>query len=378
MSQKEEVPRSVPRSRTIDIEAERFPIRTLATNCHQRFQLCIADPSPSLQQNHWAENRATEFNIWDAGVGACADELNCLDKRLEHDVSAKKVVIGALSTLGAWIQECFELSTKSMSPDTRETSNAISLDEAKKAVETLLKAFVDLEIAINRAGTACRIRTADRTFDKRRSAYQDVSRHLEFILRVYGARREIPVSGVSDDRPGTAQRSTVARNEINVQSAISQLEGEKTPLRPEQEVLILANLKRHDRFVFFRGRQVRLKLRQTQEPAQAVREQVSQPLAPFRETQSQSEIKTIQNMGQSDVVSVPALKSHYLTGTTNQASGFTPASSLEKVAGVTNPGIAATTIALRADYPKPPKDESKCPYCFISLKRKVMDVRWWK
>jgi hypothetical protein len=342
----------------------------------------------SLQEGHWAENRSSDFNLWASGVGACANELNCLDKRLERDISAQKVVIGALSTLAAWTTKCKELAeavepatgspdhqpgSNSMSTNEQSTdpSDNITLDEAKNIIEGLLETLVDLEIAIRRAGTASRVRRADRTFDKRKHHYAELSEHLEFILRVAGAPRR--------NHASANQRSAPAKtDEIDIESALDRLQGEKAPLCPEQQILLLANIKRTDRFLFYKGRQEQLRSEQAQKPAQAVRVQVRSS----RAQPSDPPIKTEEQLGQSlqtlrNEHAISTRSQHY-TGTTNQASDYVPGSLLEKAIEVTSPGVAATAITLRVDYPKPPKDKTKCPYCLIPFKGEADNVRQWK
>ncbi|KAF2452255.1 hypothetical protein BDY21DRAFT_176252 [Lineolata rhizophorae] len=386
------------RRATNEITGEPFPIRAATQVCRQSLQECAS--RASLREDHWAENRSSDFNLWDSGVGACANELNCLDKRLERDISAQKVVIGALSTLAAWTTKCRELAeavepTKE-SPDHHRGSHSMStnekstdppdsttLDEAKSIVEGLLKILVDLEIAIKRAGTASRMRRADRTFNKRKYRYVELSEHLEFILRVSGAprrhhtlanQRSAPVDidniaiAPALDQSGASQQSHILvdqrsapaiSDEIDVKSALDQLQGEKAPLRPEQQILLLANIKRADRFLFYKGRREQLKSEQAQKPSQAVRVQVRSS----RAQPSDPPIKSEEQLGQSSQPltnehATPA-RSQHSAGTTNQASDYVLGISLEKAIELTSP------------------DKTKCPYCFIPFKGEADDVRQW-
>ncbi|KAF7503137.1 hypothetical protein GJ744_004279 [Endocarpon pusillum] len=406
---------TLPRRATNEITGEPFPIRAATQACRQKLQECASQAS--LQEGHWAENRSSDFNLWDSGVGACANELNCLDKRLERDISAQKVVIGALSTLAAWTTKCRELAeavgpttgspdhqprSSSMSTNEKSTnpSDSVTLDEAKNTVEELLKILVDLEIAIRRAGTASRVRRADRTFNKQKHRYAELSEHLEFILRVSGAPRrnhtsanqrsapanidKIVITPASDQsgapqqsRSSANQRSAPAKtDEIDVKSALDQLQGENAPLRPEQQILLLANIRRTNRFLFYKRRQEQLRSEQPRKPVipVQVRSSRAQPSEPpiTSEEQLRQSLQPLTNQH-----AAPA-RSQHSTGTTNQVSDYVPGSSLEKAIKVTSQGVAATTIALRADYPKPPKDKTKCPYCLITFKGEADDVRQWK
>jgi hypothetical protein len=161
---------------------------------------------------------------------------------LECDISAQKVVIGALSTLAAWTTKCRQMAesveptTGSLDPQpggnsisTSEQStyapDSITLDEAKNTVEGLLKILVDLEIAIRRAGTASRMRRADRTFYKRKQHYAELSELLEFILRVSGAPRRNHTSANQRSAPVNIDKIIIApapdQSEAPQQSHIS-------------------------------------------------------------------------------------------------------------------------------------------------------------
>lgn len=373
-----------PRRATTEIIGEPFPIRAATQVCRQRLQECVSQAS--LREGHWAENRSSAFNLWDSGIGACANELNCLDKRLERDISAQKVVIGALGTLAAWTTKCRQLAEpvepttglpdpqpRSDSISTNEQStdpaDSITLEEAKNAVEGLLKILVDLEIAIRRAGTASRVRRADRTFNERKHLYGEVSEHLEFILRVSGASRRSHTS--ADQSSALAQT-----NEIDVGSALDQLRGEKAPLRDEQQILLLADMKRTHRFQFCKGRHEQLRSNQAQKPFQAVRVQVRSSRAQPSKSPAKEQLgQSLQPLIKKHATSA---RSQHSTSTINQASDYVPGLPLKKAIEKTSPGVAATTIALRADYPKLPKDKIKCPYCLIPFRGEADDIGQWR
>jgi hypothetical protein len=171
-------------------------------------------------------------------------------------------------------------------------------------------------------------------------------------------------------------------DELNINSVLDKLRGNKTSVRPEQEVLILANIKRADRFVFHKNRQEKLRPEQVQQSASNVQDQAqshhTQPPDPPFMSRRQSD----QSITPSSHAKAGAPSSQQSTGTTNQASDFKPNSSLENVTKVEKPvvapGVAATTIARRADYPKPPKDTTRCPYCFIPFRSEAKDMLQWK
>jgi hypothetical protein len=342
-----------------------------------------------------------EFNLWDSGIGACANELNCLDKRLEHDSAAQKVVLGALSTLAAWTTRCKELA-EPVEPTVRpsaqplgdlpkpdleivvDPSDEITLDEAKNTVEKLLEVLVELEIAIRRAGMASRLRRADRTFERQKGDYTMLSEHLEFILRVYEASRyemDTTKQHYTNHGNDTSTTSRSSQNfegaenhtakpgtiESSIQLALDRLWENKITLRPEQRILILANIKRAHRFAFHKRRRMQLRPERVQEHPQVdslltqSAQQCAQPLEPV--TSQHTTLATSQ---------AP-------TRTTNQASHYMPESSLDNAIDAKAVcGPAATVIALRANYPKPPKEQTKCPYCSIPFRSNIVDASQWR
>ena len=386
-----------------------FRIRTATQVCRQRLQECASHKL--LQERHWAENRAGEFNLWSSGVGACADEANSLDKRLEQDIPAQKVVIGALSTLAAWTTKCTDLAraegfdAEPLNDDPRPAevlpNDSITLGDAKKMVEALLATLVDLEIAIRRAGMASRLRRADRTFETRRNDYTELSENLKFILRVYEASRHEHISsqrhaetssdrmdaGLAVARPSeilhenhrssTDGTGPAGPSKINVNVVLRGLASNGELLRPEQQILVLANLKRADRFAFQKARQSRLGMSEVQrssEPVPFYGSSANQPL--------QSRIRSGEQYRQPSILRSTKVAirspSEASTSTTDQVSDFKRNEPMEKAIKAKEPGVAATTIALRASYPKPPRDKVRCPYCFVPFEGEVDDAHQWK
>ena len=250
---------------------------------------------------------------------ASANQLVCLDRRLEDDKLFKTIVFGVLVTLKAWTTRCIELAevaeSITRSSDHQKESNpasandrtndpldGITLEEAKSNIERLLTLLCDLELPIWRASTASRMSRADGSFNKRKHDYDSLFRELKSTLRVWGAIRRKQSS--VDQRVAPADS-----NEIDVKSALDYLQREEAPLRPEQEILVLSNVKRAHRFKFFR-----------QWEGRSDRERVI--------------VKPLDD--------------------------------------------AVTTIALRANYPPPPEGKTRCPYCFIPFKGEADDDNQWK
>lgn len=153
----------------------------------------------ALLKHHWAENRLNDFNLWDASVGASARPSNSLDIRLQSDASARKVILGALDTLAAWVTKCKQLCTNAdmdairprdlLPPNSsiavdQSHETDITIDEAKQSVEELCNILVEMAAAIRHAGTDSRLQRADRTFWKRASRHEEFEKHLKIILQL--------------------------------------------------------------------------------------------------------------------------------------------------------------------------------------------------
>lgn len=391
--------------------SDSHPIRAATSVCRQRLKACAE--YAILNESHWAENQVTEFNLWSSGVGASADDLNCLDKRLREDVPGQQVVLSVLSTLAAWAHQCIELAKaiahEHALPDRTGSlpdgfSNSVldgpgrmTLHEAQATIEELLRVLVELEVAIRRAGMTSRLRRADRTLDREWETYVELSKHLEFILKIHEAclRRHIPadqcrepfaVSGhevdASRQGPTAVEQSSSSlrtNDEIDVDIVLDSLSENKIPLRPEQQLLIHANVKRAHRFAFHKRRQEKLDNVKVQNSPATIHVHTQPfPDAPYVAVDRSVQLKP-QPSHLADVGAPPSVKS---TGTTDHASNHVAGSAIEKVAATARQdrtaGVAATALALRANYPKPPKKTGKCPYCFIPLSIGTDDMSQWK
>ncbi|KAF3007577.1 hypothetical protein E8E13_007329 [Curvularia kusanoi] len=168
-------------------------------------------------------------------------------------------------------------------------------------------------------------------------------------------------------------------DEIQIVAALSNLSGGEISLRPEQQLLVVANAKRLHRFANHKVREQERK--ESTIPSQHVTNNVQDqstrnelPISTTRSVELQPQPLVSEN--------VKATLPIHSGGTTDRASTHVPGSSMEKAAKAlihdNAPAVAATAIALRADYPKLPKDTSKCPYCDIPLRFEAGDMRQWK
>lgn len=156
-----------------------------------------------LMVNEWAENRLMDFNLWDAGVGASLKSHACLDERLITQPAVQTVVLGLLSALKAFAQDCigsghgdfleahrrpnnvggsgsstnigrstvddpFASWSDESSLDSIDSENARSkkpvLEQAMAGMESVLNQLIRLGMAIRTSGTVSRLRKADVNF----------------------------------------------------------------------------------------------------------------------------------------------------------------------------------------------------------------------
>ncbi|KAI4657230.1 uncharacterized protein J4E79_007847 [Alternaria viburni] len=248
-------------------------IRAVTQECQQEFRTCAE--VPALTEKHWAENRLADFNLWGAWVGASAEEPNSLELHLYHDSEAQKVVISTLSILIAWLRKCKEVAetqrTGSQPPAAASDSNAIptrtntsdghetpiGLQEAKKSVGDILAALIDLGIAIGHdvGGVPSRFTAADRALEEQAdgSLYLELTEHLKFVL----SSAKIP-------RIATRSNEALMRRTSYQELAVPKSWAVVGDVSHEQLILLKANIKRHNRFVYAQKREVSLKVLQVQ------------------------------------------------------------------------------------------------------------------
>ena len=298
-----------------------------------------------------------------------------------------------MSTLAAWATLCRDLANGSKAhvvavdqqPSTsKATSQAegggkgddqdITLEEAKLSVEQLLRILVNLGVAIRQASAASRLSNADRTFKKHKHKYSSLIEHLTFLLQLSDISRE---KVLLDDRGTTEERIQVS---IALEGAVEQ----QHPLRFEQQALINANVKRLHRFEFAKKRRDKLKMpvdKQDSAPDSSPQEELSRPQStPALTSEIQYPTRVPKASSTKGVEKLPPPSSQYSIATTNQLSEFVAEVPLETTVEEIR---APTAIALKADYPKPPKPSNDatglvCPYCSLTLLSETAQTAKWK
>lgn len=354
---------------------------TIRSECRLRLQECVirhaggggkgeSINAPNLARSHWAENRLSDFNLWDAGVGASAAAPNSLDLRLRKDASAKKVVISSLSTLATWATLYRDVAD-GLEPQARgageEDDQPITLEEARLSVEQLLRILVNLGVAIRQSSAISRLGNADGTFQKHKHKYLSLIQHLTFILQLSNLpRAKVPVGDGGD----TAEM-------IQVPIASDEQRG---PLRFEQQVLIDANAKRRHRFEFARERRGELKMPVHPQDSASASSPDSPPDSRLRDGLSQSvpaptgEIQYPTMMAKApstdmEAVEKSPLRSQRSTATTNQLSELiadVPSDSLvEELPASAPPRPSLSKLTTQALRNRPPMPPDPCAHIAI-------------
>ncbi|KAH0532212.1 hypothetical protein TsFJ059_000935 [Trichoderma semiorbis] len=262
--------------------------------CISDFESCLS--IKPLMKEGWAENRLADLNLWASGVGALASPGASLDRRLQFQPKPRLVLINLLLTLRDFISSCrmhglnktpvkkenidneAESETAPVSPaestlgltlgdDSNPTGNStswftslaynlktvsdtctdssvedevhdphsgVTLKKVMKDIDDILDQLIMLGFAIRKSGTVARLRKADSSFKPNEN--EDLQKHLEFILLNSAAGRQ-------------------KYSEENVENTTEKKIREVTP---EQQHLILANLRRRHRFRYARRHQQKL------------------------------------------------------------------------------------------------------------------------
>ncbi|KKP07228.1 hypothetical protein THAR02_00658 [Trichoderma harzianum] len=262
--------------------------------CISEFESCLS--IKLLMTEGWAESRLADLNLWASGVGALASPNASLDRRLRFQPKPRLVLINLLLTLQEFISSCrmhvmnethdkkenidneAESETAPVSPaestleltlgddsnptgssaswftalayslktasDTSTDSSVgdelddphseVTLKKAMKDVDDILDQLIMLGFAIRKSGTVARLRKADSSFEPNEN--EDLRKHLEFILL----------------------NSAAGRQKYSEESVENTTEKRMREVTPEQQHLILANLRRRHRFRYARRHQQKL------------------------------------------------------------------------------------------------------------------------
>ncbi|WAO86197.1 Hypothetical protein NCS54_00346000 [Fusarium falciforme] len=284
------------------------------------------------------EYKLADFNLWIDGIGALASARASLDWRLNERPIDLTLVKGNLVMLYQSLEDYENLQEKHQ-----------SLDEALLNIESALGSLASLALAVRRTGKRSRLHKADRLFNE--EEHSELKQHLECIAVL---------------RPGERGYSS------------HRLKQKLEALTPVQRRLVVANLRRRNRFLQARRHSTGLKRRKPDLPSisEDAVNQAHQPIA--------SPDLEIPILIHPVVEQPPKLPKNSDAPTVSGTSASVPESKLRytdpalKKPDASTPRTEVTRITATAHYPRPqlPDDNQhmfQCPCCYQTLP--VQDVK---
>ncbi|KAL5091748.1 hypothetical protein Trisim1_002560 [Trichoderma cf. simile WF8] len=409
-------------------------IRDIALNCRALLREC--SKLPILKEDEWAENRLAEFNLWAANSGVFGGDRASLDARLALQPEVIDVFISLLTVLSERLTQCqyfgngdfpavndeckpqynseeeneadkqdaeLEVSESEDEPESPEHGRLASPEDIPRAFSpwsddsdlstdsdqdsrdacspVITNSFLDgpkvdvaqvidhlarLSLAIRKAGSSSRTHKADRRFNA--DDQPAFRRHLNVVVLARGTE---------------AGRSDYVINPNNL-TAI-------------QDRLIIANLRRRNRFLYAQ-RHAR-KLAAEAEPQNAPQEYQLEDDMPIRVQEPEPEEKIITEPEEqaSDPIETlaqvvvetalePVVETQPPILSATSASGMTQAIDPGFIHNVTPSQVAKTeitTTSAKIAYPKPPviplgMRQFKCPCCCQALPEMYRQPSLWK
>ncbi|KAL6352258.1 hypothetical protein LRP88_14463 [Fusarium phalaenopsidis] len=332
----------------------------LSQKCLDLFNRCLGSPSqtkdngknqPSEDQpeatsaGERLEYKLADFNLWIDGIGALASARAALDWRLNERPIDLALVKGNLVMLYQSLEDYADLQEKYQ-----------SLDEALLDIESALGSLASLALAVRRTGKRSRLHKADRLFNE--EEHCELKQHLECIAVLRPEER-----GYSSHR---------FRQKLEA-------------LTPIQQRLVVANLRRRNRFLQARRHSTGLKRRKpelssiSEDAINKAHQLIASPdvkipipthpvIEQPPKLPKSSDAPTISGTS----ASVPESKLRYTDPALKKPEALTPRTEV-------------TRITATAHYPRPqiPDDNQhmfQCPCCYQTLP--IQDVktnpRWRK
>ncbi|OBS26153.1 hypothetical protein FPOA_00096 [Fusarium poae] len=393
--------------------------------CILSLEACLS--LKALMKDGWAENRLADMNLWASGVGALAKPYASLDRRLEFQPKPRLVLTSLLLSLHKIIENCREnvlyenrdvchadiLEPRDLSPsptkdslatvvpseednatssaswflalgkklddDTDDSGDSDTESESVKQnaeppfkkvmrdIDDILDQLIMLGFAIRKSGTVARLKKADSSFNRKEN--EDLRKHLEFILfNTLTKRRKDDEENVENT---TEQRLKEVKNGL----------GDVTP---EQQHLILANLRRRHRFRYAKQHQQKLGQHMVQFPIPK-----SEPIelaVGERDSRSTKNSDVQESPHSKDT---PGIKSpnSLIDSQSAELSATAPSAVEGDVLKMTTPSqVAASRVSVSVKtmpYPSAPPipDQAKgfkCPCCYQTLPGMFRDTTRWR
>jgi hypothetical protein len=302
------------------MEPAEASVSDLTKACLSQFEHCLA--LKSLMHNELLENRLADLNLWADGVGATAELRASLDQRFRSRPNELGLVKSILIMLKQFLDECASVAEKGM-----------PVSEAIRNIDSALENLALIAVAIRRTGRRSRLQKADRRFDP--DEHRELRLHLACIVLLRPRKDGREADGL-----------------------------DLSKLKPVQERLIDANLRRRNRFLYAQRHSTLLKGREVS---------LSGPIEAGLEIASAEDARPTSSDKSEHKVSaaIPTIKESTQPSVSG-TSASTPESGFHyKGAKRSTPEAVKTqitSIAATARYPKPSKPPSdqklfKCPCC---------------
>jgi hypothetical protein len=368
-------------------------ISIIAQHCRHKLHECVR--VQRVTGLHWAQNRLSDFNVWDAGVGASARQSQSLEVRLRDDDTATEFVVSALSTLRAWLDiylRCDKDSTGEPEVLSNPTSpkfhvslhGDISRAEAEESIEQLFQVLIKLGIAIRQAGSPSHMRNADRDFRRRKGEYKAFETEMATRL-IWKKIQSMLACGLEVSRVQT-------RYDQMQKDMLKSMEEDALPY--ETQAIVEANARRRHRFTFAAKRANMLKDEGfTTKDDNKVRNLKSANIPRISPLEGVSSVSRAQDSvirkrasigPQLDTTSLQhsTHRSDRSQTSTTQLSTHIPDDRISTALEDDQPLAPPTATTGKVNYPTPPTVDPNatafiCPYCRMTLPRVTAQGKNW-
>ncbi|KAL7805253.1 hypothetical protein V8C44DRAFT_341276 [Trichoderma aethiopicum] len=376
----------------------------------------------ALMHGEWAENLLLDFNLWAAGVGASSASTSNLDQRLANQPAARAVVLGLLTALGAFIEDCVEIgngANASTCEDEHEVNAYLNLtpisgesdpfpvwsddsdstrsDESrpKSPVSPLRRVMTDIESSIDQlirlgtlirsSGTMARLRRADLNFtlqdyehlydeNYEHSPRVDITELRALKTHLVASLFMRPSQAVKDGPQSSEEQLDFSRRFDALQHN----------QRQTIDRLIFANLRRRNRFIYAKRHAEKLaspsKAKEAEDTTFAIEDETKQDNLDQHATNT-NQVSTTNDL-QPTHESKPR---HGAFSLTTPSEGTIDGRALKKLSQPPSQrSMSLKSVSLaRANWPHPPQVHEnratfQCPCCYQTLASRESSKLFWR
>ena len=414
-------------------------ISTAAQQCRALLRACRE--LDALKHDEWAENRLAEFNLWTASSGVFAGDRASLDYRLAPHPEVKSVMVSLLAVLTESLTQCqyygmeqpaaveeAELVSDAHSDDEEASSSSGSIlyekdDGARKVIQSDNEASEstppeDIPRAFSPWSDDSSMVSDEDTSDTESLSpaesmlvvpKAEVSRVIDHLARLSLAIRKAGSNSRShkadlrfhpEDHPALRRHLNLVVLARGSEDGRSDYDIDLNSLTTVQERLVVANLRRRNRYIYAQRHAVKLAAEATTQPLQNILSldgdwpvlvEEQGPGKPEGEEPAQRE--DLPTEVQEPITEQPAavelalpVETHLPILSATSASAVTQTIDPGLIHNVTPSQVAKTeitTTTAKITYPKPPPippglSYFKCPCCCQTLPAMYRQNSLWK